>query len=476
MTQKPRFSVDQLEFREITRESSPATFAQLVAKEAVHPLSCTAQLLINRLAPDASRLTRWDKHCFGLFAPGSDIPEVAVFAKLMPLSTDATGKVANSTLPGSIDSILEEPGATISAPNTAIFYTITNPAFNPDGSLDPAHPTHIERAANGETAGERLIKQIASRLSGEGINNFSTLSPLRKGTGEQAEGFAQWLDSALQSGKPLFTPLETQKLATIAASPAEALKHVTQPTTAPSINADDKTFLQTLLKDLALHYLAEEKSPKRQRITRDPVAHFHLSNGAAIGAIQLCPPGHATASDTHGAHGLMVNYRYELDQVAARKQAYAAQGTVSIDENLARRHRERMEHIMPPTIPSRIARHLPDIAALAAGQRHEVKFPSTLAIVAATGDDHYTITTAQADQSAPQNASGVFALLAMKASLSKHGYDMPDRFPEVEKRLSRLTLKEVAIALQGIGEMHVNDAERMASRKISNMGAACKGR
>ncbi|GAB5445276.1 malonyl-CoA decarboxylase [Gymnodinialimonas sp.] len=124
----------------------------------------------------------------------------------------------------------------------------------------------------GISFGAFLIKQVASDLQAElpNLRTFSTLSPI--------PGFAAW-----------------------------AKTHDITP-------------------QAAAVYLAEAKDTAGKPL--DPVAKFHLGNGAELHRINkgadLSPKGIAQS------HGMMVNYLYELDQVEARHEAFAATGELAL--------------------------------------------------------------------------------------------------------------------------------------------------
>ncbi|MFO0110708.1 MAG: hypothetical protein ACK52W_09310 [Alphaproteobacteria bacterium] len=74
MADKQIITVTDLKFLEISRDATSKIKYALVAKEAVHPLTDVTMLEGTRLAPvssDALGVGKvWDKHCYGLFAPG----------------------------------------------------------------------------------------------------------------------------------------------------------------------------------------------------------------------------------------------------------------------------------------------------------------------------------------------------------------------------------------------------------------------
>ena len=163
-------------------------------------------------------------------------------------------------VPGSIRSLLAEDRAPLSADraDTAVFYSISNCQAG------------LERISFGNS----LIKQVAADLSMElpGLKTFVTLSPL--------PGFARWL---------------------------EAEGHTADP--------DDVA----RLRSLAAIYLTRAKQRDGQPL--DPVARFHLGNGASVHQV------HAGADTSEKgqaqAHGVMVNYLYDLPKLAQNHERFA---------------------------------------------------------------------------------------------------------------------------------------------------------
>ena len=130
----------------------------------------------------------------------------------------------------------------------------------------------------GVSFGNSLIKQVVADLSQElsGLKTFVTLSPI--------PGLAKWL------------------AATDAPAPANA-----------SVEAR------------AAHYLLEAKREDRQ--PQDPVARFHLGNGAAVYAV------HANADTSENgmtqSGGVMVNYLYDLAQITTNHERFVTEKTVA---------------------------------------------------------------------------------------------------------------------------------------------------
>jgi malonyl-CoA decarboxylase len=79
---------------------------------------------------------------------------------------------------------------------------------------------------------------------------------------------------------------------------------------------------------MAAHYLGEQKQKRNEHYARDPVAHFHLSNGAKIERLNWM----ADTSDNglKQSEGMMVNYLYEIPLIESRSQGYSSEGKVAL--------------------------------------------------------------------------------------------------------------------------------------------------
>jgi malonyl-CoA decarboxylase len=78
------------------------------------------------------------------------------------------------------------------------------------------------------------------------------------------------------------------------------------------------------LTRLCAIYLAATARPKG---ALDPVARFHLGNGARLERINWL--GNRAARGIHESFGLMVNYLYDLDSIEANHEAYVRDGTIA---------------------------------------------------------------------------------------------------------------------------------------------------
>lgn len=160
--------------------------------------------------------------------------------------------------------------------DTAVFYSISN----------------CQAGLRGVSFGNFLIKQVVQEIVRDfpQITTFITLSPVPH--------FVRWLEQI--PGDDHLAPLATEALTKRNA-------------------ADDKT-----LKQLTAHYFLHAKNKREQPY--DPVARFHLGNGARLEHLHLAadtsPNGIAQSC------GIMVNYRYHLDYIEQNHEAYAYAGDV----------------------------------------------------------------------------------------------------------------------------------------------------
>jgi malonyl-CoA decarboxylase len=90
--------------------------------------------------------------------------------------------------------------------------------------------------------------------------------------------------------------------------------------------------LQAPLVRLCAHYLVNEKG--RGDRARDPVAHFHLTNGARVERINWLAD--TSERGLRASAGLMVNYLYELDRIEENHERYTGEGRVTASSAVTR--------------------------------------------------------------------------------------------------------------------------------------------
>ncbi len=280
------FDIGFLELKRITWDSPTSLLEKLSRYEAVHAVKSWSDLK-NRLDSD--------RRCFAFFHPRME-GEPLIFVEVALV----TGLADN------IDVLLDEtaPVGDPRSADTAIFYSISN----------------AQRGLAGISFGGFLIKRVVDQLSAEfpKVKTFSTLSPI--------PGFRAWLDEQFAKGFPgMLTAAERKAIGAAVQGIASkgTLKQLlgTDWHKDPSIAAA----LQGPLLRLCAHYLLEAK--RENGAALDPVAHFHLSNGARVE--RLCWLGDVSEKGMRQSAGIMVNYVYRLPDIEANHEAYAGERTVT---------------------------------------------------------------------------------------------------------------------------------------------------
>jgi malonyl-CoA decarboxylase len=91
---------------------------------------------------------------------------------------------------------------------------------------------------------------------------------------------------------------------------------------------DDKAVskaLRPVLMRLCARYLVKEKRPNGMAL--DPVAHFHLSNGARMERLNWLAD--RSRKGLQQSSGIMINYRYDLGRIDANHEGYRTSGKVA---------------------------------------------------------------------------------------------------------------------------------------------------
>ena len=166
--------------------------------------------------------------------------------------------------------------------------------------------SNCQEGLRGISFGNFLIKQVVEDLVKEraSLRTFVTLSPV--------PGFAEWLSEVLaDESSDLITPAESERLRVLE-DPAWIHTAAAEP-------------LKPILLRLAAHYFLDARTAEGHPV--DPVARFHLGNGARLERINW--QGDISAKGLREAHGLMCNYRYELKDIEKNHEAYENEGTVA---------------------------------------------------------------------------------------------------------------------------------------------------
>jgi malonyl-CoA decarboxylase len=144
------------------------------------------------------------------------------------------------------------------------------------------------------------------------LQNFVTLSP--------APGFAGWLRRERADDKSLYLTPEARRALAL-------LDHANWTKKPMARDAVGKA-----LAPLAAHYLLHART--RAGGVIDPVARFHLGNGAKVE--RLNPLGDLSSAAMGQSHGLMVNYLYELDQIEKNHEAFVNKNEVAASSAVRR--------------------------------------------------------------------------------------------------------------------------------------------
>jgi len=249
--------------------STPAiVLDKIIRYEAVHEISDWEDLR-RRIDPP-------DRRCYAFFHPAL-VDDPLIFVEVA-LTRDIPDAIAPILSP---DREVMEPEKM----RTAVFYSISN----------------CQRGLAGVSFGNFLIKQVVEEICREmpKLSTFVTLSPVTNFTAWLARERAQENSAALsEADKELFAALDD-----------------------PNWWRDEETAarLQDPLMRAAAWYFLRARGERGLPV--DAVARFHLGNGARLERINWL----ADTSDKAiaQAHGLMVNYQYDLDDIETNHEAYA---------------------------------------------------------------------------------------------------------------------------------------------------------
>ena len=277
------FNPGFLQMRRVDWNAPAQLLEKLIVHEAVHEIDGWDDLR-RRLQPD--------RRCFAFFHPQlPDEPLIFVEVALLPQMPEAIAPLidkASTPLPPEQFRV-------------ACFYSISN----------------CEPGLRGVSLGNFLIKNVAQQLQRElpRLKTFCTLSPI--------PGFAAWLlagpDLAALPGlrKPQAEGLQAawQRLQAATGGEPAALQHAAAHA---RLDDEDRAALQRLC---AAYLLQLSPTPGG-----DPVARFHLDNGARLERLNL--RGNMSSKGLRQALGSMVNYLYDLDRIEASHSKFR-QGEVA---------------------------------------------------------------------------------------------------------------------------------------------------
>src|SRR5258708_6187036 len=279
-----------LVLQRIDWRTSAIVLEKLIKYEAVHEIQGW---------PDRRRRLQADRRCYAFFHPV--LPDEPVIFIEVALTRGVSTRVQPLL---ELNSEVADPASA----DCAIFYSITN----------------CQEGLRGVSFGNLLIKQVAEDLGREfpRLRTFATLSPV--------PGFRKWLETRAD-GYPELAGLLARLDATGSLQDGGAEEEV-----------------QRQLVRLCAHYLLRAK---QGREPLDPVARFHLGNGARLEKLNWL--GDTSESGMRRSGGLMVNYLYRLDEVERNHESYAKDGRVIASRRFEGLARESL--IAPPGAASAAA-------------------------------------------------------------------------------------------------------------------------
>jgi len=271
------FNPGFLQLRRVDWNSSAQFLEKIIHHEAVHEVDGWDDLR-RRLLPD--------RRCFAFLHPQlKDEPLIFVEVALLP------------EMPAAIAPLIDKKAVPLPPERfrVAAFYSISN----------------CEPGLRGVSLGNFLIKTVALQLQRElpQVKRYCTLSPI--------PGFARWL-----LGEPDLKALPGLKRGAAAALEAAYARLL-------AFTGGELGALQGLpahermeaadvaaLTQLCAAYLVH-LAPTPQG---DPVARFHLDNGARLERLNV--RGNMSPAGLKQSFGLMVNYLYDLDKVEAHHERF----------------------------------------------------------------------------------------------------------------------------------------------------------
>ena len=249
-----------LEFRRIDWRTPPVVLENIIKYEAVHQIRGWQEL---------RRRLQEDRRCFGFFHPS--LPEEPLVFIELALTSRLSARVQPLLDP---DSPVVDPASC----RYAMFYSISS----------------CHEGLRGVTLGNALIRRAVDSLGHEfpRLKTFATLSPV--------PGFRAWLTGAAREG-------DRRGAEIVAKLDESSWLH----------EGAESSDLQRQLVPLCASYLL---FAKRGEEPADPVARFHLGNGARLERLNWM--GDTSAAGLSRSAGLTANYLYKLSDVERNHQAY----------------------------------------------------------------------------------------------------------------------------------------------------------
>jgi malonyl-CoA decarboxylase len=265
------FDVGLLELRRLTWDSPASLLEKLIVYEAVHEIQSWDDLR-HRVAGD--------RRCYAYFHPKMpDVPLIFVEVAFSPTMADNVQTLLDT----------QAPSGDLDRARWAIFYSISN----------------TQAGLRGISFGNFLLKRVIDAMVEDlpKLKSFATLSPI--------PGFNDWL--AKQDAQAIEKLLREKPEARPRGRLPDGQRWVARLQKAARGSASE--VVQRAAFKFAAHYLSSMKNGQ----PLDPVARFHLGNGARVERLNWAAD--RSAKGIAQSSAMMVNYLYALDD---------------LDDNLAR--------------------------------------------------------------------------------------------------------------------------------------------
>lgn len=292
------FNPGFLEVQPISWGTPANVLEKLIRYEAVHAIAGWDDL--------RSRLDPQDRRCLAFFHPR--LPDEPLIFVEVALSDG---------VPSSIQTLLDDDRVEVPLEDatTAVFYSISN----------------TQRGLAGVPFGSFLLKRVIDQLRREltELTTYVTLSPV--------PGFARWLRQARESNQIDFL--------------SDSQRQTLDILDAPGWQADAARVDQVrdVLLDCATFYLLLARNDRDRPV--DPVARFHLRNGAELHRVHFLAD--VSEKGLRQSFGVMVNYRYEPDEIERNHEAFVERHEVVASRAVKGRLTKAMKAQFAEASPSR---------------------------------------------------------------------------------------------------------------------------
>ena len=275
------FNPGFLRFEHVSWNSSAALLEKIIQHEAVHAIDSWTHL---------RRRLESDRRCYAFFHP--QLPNEPLIFVEVALMNEIPGEIAPLIALRSEAEVAKLAKARkVPAPTTAIFYSISN----------------CQPGLRGVSLGNFLIKRVAEHLAAEvtSLKTYCTLSPV--------PGFMRWVEK--------MDPVKLSVKDSLAFERFTQWLAAHKPLTANHVKS-----MPVDIKDCLLRLCTGFLVGQTHGDLADPVARFHLDNGARLEAVHV--GADLSSKGLKQSASVMVNYLYDLGTVEARHQAFVNEEVV----------------------------------------------------------------------------------------------------------------------------------------------------